>query len=110
MLISSAARFNMRKTVRLKTRIMSVRCAGRDPKPFPPPMKLCKEMVDAMGGANAGPYRRFRSMACEAYNILRKNAGLILSLVHLMAGASITDIRLDPEKALLKLQARPGSA
>lgn len=22
---------------------------GRDPKPFPPPMKLCKEMVDAMG-------------------------------------------------------------
>lgn len=24
---------------------------GRDPKPFPPPMKLCKEMVEAMGGA-----------------------------------------------------------
>jgi len=23
---------------------------GRDPKPFPPPMKLCKEMVVAMGG------------------------------------------------------------
>jgi len=23
---------------------------GRDPKPFPPPMKLCKEMVEAMGG------------------------------------------------------------
>ena len=67
-------------------------------------MKLCKEMVDAMGGADAGHYRRFRSMACEAYNILRKNAGLILSLVHLMAGASITDIRPDPEKALLKLQ------
>ena len=21
---------------------------GRDPKPFPPPMKLCKEMVEAM--------------------------------------------------------------
>jgi len=81
--------------------------AGRDPKPFPPPMKLCKEMVDAMGGANAAPYRRFRSMACEAYNILRKNAGLILSLVHLMAGASITDVRLDPEKALLKLQVGP---
>lgn len=24
---------------------------GKDPKPFPPPMKLCKEMVEAMGGA-----------------------------------------------------------
>lgn len=23
---------------------------GRDPKPFPPPMKLCREMVEAMGG------------------------------------------------------------
>ncbi|XP_020099908.1 phosphatidylinositol 3-kinase, root isoform isoform X2 [Ananas comosus] len=26
---------------------------GRDPKPFPPPMKLCKEMVEAMGGAES---------------------------------------------------------
>ena len=84
----------------------SICCAGRDPKPFPPPMKLCKEMVDAMGGADSVHYRRFRTLCCEAYNILRKSAGLILSLVHLMAGASITDIRPDPEKALLKLQVR----
>lgn len=67
-------------------------------------MKLCKEMVDAMGGADSAHYQRFRTLCCEAYNILRKSAGLILSLVHLMAGASITDIRPDPEKALLKLQ------
>ena len=26
---------------------------GRDPKPFPPPMKLCKEMVEAMGGKDS---------------------------------------------------------
>ncbi|GKF24314.1 phosphatidylinositol 3-kinase, root isoform, partial [Tanacetum coccineum] len=24
---------------------------GCDPKPLPPPMKLCKDMVEAMGGA-----------------------------------------------------------
>lgn len=24
---------------------------GNDPKPFPPPMKLCREMIDAMGGS-----------------------------------------------------------
>ena len=72
-------------------------------------MKLCKEMVDAMGGADSAHYRRFRTLCCEAYNILRKSAGLILSLVHLMAGASITDIRPDPEKALLKLQVRTGT-
>ena len=48
--------------------------AGRDPKPWPPPFKLNREMVDAMGGADSEPYRRFRAYACEAYNILRKRA------------------------------------
>lgn len=45
-----------------------------------------------------------QTYCCEAYNILRKSAGLLLSLVHLMAGASIPDIQGDPEKAMLKLQ------
>ncbi len=39
--------------------------AGRDPKPFPPPMKLCKEMVEVMGGADGDAYRHFRTLACE---------------------------------------------
>ncbi|GLC43266.1 hypothetical protein PLESTF_000410600 [Pleodorina starrii] len=77
---------------------------GNDPKPFPPPMKLCKEMIEAMGGQGSEYYKQFRMFACEAYNILRKRADLILSLFHLMAGASIEVIRADPEKALLKLQ------
>ena len=78
--------------------------AGRDPKPFPPPVKLCREMVDAMGGADSEAYRRFRSLTCEAYNILRKSAPLLLTLAHLMAGSSIPDIHAAPETALLKLQ------
>ncbi|EFJ45030.1 hypothetical protein VOLCADRAFT_40672, partial [Volvox carteri f. nagariensis] len=77
---------------------------GNDPKPFPPPMKLCKEMIEAMGGQGSEYYKQFRMFACEAYNILRKRADLILSLFHLMAGASIEAIRADPEKAILKLQ------
>ena len=80
--------------------------AGRDPKPWPPPFKLSREMVEAMGGAESEHYRAFCAHACEAYNILRKSASLILSLFHLMAGAAIPDIRSDPEKAMLKLQAR----
>lgn len=80
------------------------RHAGRDPKPFPPPMKLCKEMVEVMGGAEGDAYRAFRTLACEAYNILRHSAGLLLSLLHLMAGAPVTDLAADPSKALLKLQ------
>ncbi|KAH7428669.1 hypothetical protein KP509_09G010900 [Ceratopteris richardii] len=77
---------------------------GRDPKPFPPPMKLCKEMVEAMGGAESHHYSRFKSYCCEAYNILRKSSNLILNLFHLMAGANIADIASDPEKEMLKLQ------
>ncbi|GAB4839778.1 hypothetical protein Ancab_020488 [Ancistrocladus abbreviatus] len=77
---------------------------GRDPKPFPPPMKLCKEMVEAMGGADSQYYTRFKSYCCEAYNILRKSSNLILNLFHLMAGSNIPDIASDPEKGILKLQ------
>jgi len=65
-------------------------------------------MVEAMGGQSSTWYDQFRTYACEAYNILRKSADLILSLFHLMAGASIDAIRADPEKAMLKLQARRG--
>ena len=64
-------------------------------------------MVEAMGGADSEGYRAFCAHACEAYNILRKSASLILSLFHLMAGAAIPDVRADPEKVILKLQARP---
>lgn len=67
-------------------------------------MKLNKEMVDAMGGADSDQHRKFRTLACEAYNILRKSASLLVSLFHLMAGASVPDVRADPEKTMLKLQ------
>eukprot|EP00882_Tetradesmus_deserticola_P028805 GHRQ01032100.1.p1 GENE.GHRQ01032100.1~~GHRQ01032100.1.p1 ORF type:complete len:238 (+),score=109.83 GHRQ01032100.1:461-1174(+) len=77
---------------------------GNDPKPFPPPMKLCREMIEAMGGQGSSYYVQFRMFSCEAYNILRKSADLILSLFHLMAGASIEAIRNNPENAMLKLQ------
>ncbi|KAK2395675.1 Phosphatidylinositol 3- and 4-kinase family protein [Trifolium repens] len=77
---------------------------GRDPKPFPPPMKLCREMVEAMGGAESQYYTRFKSYCCEAYNIFRKSSNLILNLFYLMAGSNIPDIASDPEKGILKLQ------
>ena len=67
-------------------------------------MKLCKEMVEAMGGAESQDYGRFKSICCEAYNILRKSSNLILNLFHLMAGASIPAIASNPEKGILKLQ------
>lgn len=57
---------------------------GRDPKPFPPPMKLCKEMVEAMGGTSSGLFLEFKSLVFIAFTSLRKSANLILNLFALM--------------------------
>lgn len=79
---------------------------GRDPKFNTAPLVLSRAMVDGMGGADGPHYRQFVQLCGEAFNILRKSANLLLSLVHLMAGSSIPDVRSDPEKALLKVQER----
>lgn len=76
---------------------------GRDPKPFPPPVKVCKEMVDGMGGTNSIHYHRFRSLCFTAFTSLRKSANLILNLVALMVDANIPDIKVEPDKAVLKV-------
>ena len=76
---------------------------GRDPKPFPPPMKLCKEMIEAMGGMNSSGYRIFVAHCFTAYNILRKNANLILNLFALMVEANVPDIRIEPDKVVHKV-------
>lgn len=75
---------------------------GMDPKPFPPPMKLCKEMVEAMGGANSKSYTKFKEHCCEAYIILRKSSNLILNLISMALHAGI--VKLDAEKSILKVQ------
>lgn len=77
---------------------------GRDPKPFPPPMKLCKEMVEAMGGSLSPHHARFKNYCFVAFNSLRKNANLILNLFALMVHANVPDIALEPDKAVLKVR------
>ncbi|KAI0709903.1 atypical/PIKK/PI3K protein kinase [Earliella scabrosa] len=66
---------------------------GRDPKPLAPPVKICKEMVDAMGGVQSVHYQRFKSFCFTAFSILRKSANLILNLVSLMVDANIPHIK-----------------
>ncbi|KAF8896526.1 putative atypical/PIKK/PI3K protein kinase [Infundibulicybe gibba] len=53
---------------------------GRDPKPFPPPVK-------------SPHYARFKNFSFTAFTILRKSANLILNLVALMVDANIPDIK-----------------
>ncbi|RKP35330.1 kinase-like domain-containing protein [Dimargaris cristalligena] len=77
---------------------------GRDPKPFPPPMKLCKEMVEGMGGAFSVQYQRFQAYCFVAFSVLRKSANLILNLLALMVEANIPDIAIEPDQAVAKVQ------
>lgn len=73
---------------------------GADPKFKEAPLVLTRAMVDAMGNE----YGRFVELAGEAFNILRKSARLLLSVLHVMACSSIADVRSDPDTALLKVQ------
>lgn len=77
---------------------------GRDPKPFPPPMKLSKEMVEAMGGTNSEHYQQFRKLCYTAFLHLRRHSNLILNLFNLMIDANIPDIALEPDKTVKKVQ------
>ena len=76
---------------------------GNDPKPFAPPMKLCEQMVVAMGGrtskvsgrANsilfshlnlcAQEYIKFQRLACRAFLILRQQAAIVVNMFDLVA-------------------------
>eukprot|EP00040_Diaphanoeca_grandis_P008590 m.45750 g.45750 ORF g.45750 m.45750 type:complete len:858 (+) comp20050_c0_seq1:187-2760(+) len=77
---------------------------GRDPKPYPPPMKLTKEMIEGMGGQNGEEMKKFRSHCFNSYLIIRKHANLILNLFALMVDSSVHDIALDPDKTVMKVQ------
>ncbi|KAJ1888210.1 Phosphatidylinositol (PI) 3-kinase [Kickxella alabastrina] len=77
---------------------------GRDPKPFPPPMKLCKEMVEAMGGMESLMYQRFKSHCFVAFSILRKSSNLILNLFSLMVHSNIPDIAVAPDQVVAMVQ------
>ncbi|ODV89027.1 hypothetical protein CANCADRAFT_132969 [Tortispora caseinolytica NRRL Y-17796] len=77
---------------------------GRDPKPFPPLMKIPIQVVEAMGGVQSENYKKMCNHCFTAFVTLRKSANLIINLFVLMDKANIPDIQLDPDKAVLKVK------
>ena len=65
---------------------------GRDPKPFAPPVRFPQEVLIAMGGAESQLFEHFLRLCCDVYNVLRRHAGAIFSLIRLMVDAGITDL------------------
>eukprot|EP00033_Pygsuia_biforma_P003831 GCRY01004199.1.p1 GENE.GCRY01004199.1~~GCRY01004199.1.p1 ORF type:complete len:802 (-),score=241.10 GCRY01004199.1:84-2489(-) len=74
---------------------------GHDPKPFPPPMKLCKEMVEGMGGKTSEEFSLFLSQSCEAFSIIRSSSALILNLFSLMTQSTIQSIAREQGDVIL---------
>ena len=65
---------------------------GKDPKPYPPPIKLCKEMVNLMGGRDSKKYEEFKQKCVNAYWVLRENAKVIVNMFYLMIDSGIPEL------------------
>ena len=65
---------------------------GKDPKPAPPPIKLCQEMVDVMGGKGSSQYEEFKQKCVNAYWVLRENARVIVNMFYLMIDSGIPEL------------------
>lgn len=71
---------------------------------MPPPMKLTKDMVEAMGGHTHEVFLAFRKLCNTAYLHLRRQSKVMLNLFALMVEASIPDIALEPDKVVKKFE------
>jgi len=65
---------------------------GKDPKPAPPPIKLCQEMVECMGGKGSSEYEKFKQKCVNAYWVLRENARVIVNMFYLMIDSGIPEL------------------
>lgn len=56
---------------------------GADPKPFPPPIKITREMVRGfeMDGENEEKWNEFKGLCFTALSLLRRKSALILALI-----------------------------
>ena len=68
---------------------------GRDPKPYPPPFRLTREMGEAMGYPDGAKWTEFRTKCCQAYCCLRRHAPLLLHLMSLMKDAGVEHLSED---------------
>eukprot|EP00761_Pharyngomonas_kirbyi_P006312 gb/GECH01006318.1/.p1 GENE.gb/GECH01006318.1/~~gb/GECH01006318.1/.p1 ORF type:complete len:565 (+),score=103.84 gb/GECH01006318.1/:1-1695(+) len=60
---------------------------GKDPKPFPPPIRICKEMVDAMGGYGSDYHSKFKILCVRTFLVLRQHAHFLITLFMSMCSA-----------------------
>ncbi|KAJ1455194.1 hypothetical protein M885DRAFT_219886 [Pelagophyceae sp. CCMP2097] len=80
---------------------------GKDPKPYPPPFRLTREMAEAMGYPDDPNYtHKFKCKCCQAFSCLRRHAPLLLNLMSLMKDAGIEHLSEESDVKLQKFQDR----
>jgi phosphatidylinositol 3-kinase len=68
---------------------------GRDPKPYPPPIKIRKDMIDAMGGIEHDNFKIFKAKCLEAFLYLRKHSKVVYNMVFLMLDSGLKDVHAE---------------
>lgn len=63
-----------------------------DPKPFPPPMKICSEMLEVLGALDSEEFSHFLRLCCLGFKYLRRHAHEICLLLECMATSGLKDI------------------
>mmetsp|Transcript_44427 Transcript_44427/g.43095 ORF Transcript_44427/g.43095 Transcript_44427/m.43095 type:complete len:142 (-) Transcript_44427:48-473(-) len=66
-----------------------------------PPIRICKEMIEGMGGNMDPNYEKFKQYCVSSFNYLRNYHGLILNLLHLMIHAGIKDLTFEDHEKIL---------
>lgn len=79
---------------------------GSDPKLYPPPFRLTREMAEVMGFPDGAHYKRFEDICCTTYNCLRRSAPLLLGLLDLMSGADLKSFVGNPQARLKDVRRR----
>lgn len=69
--------------------LASLRCSyKRERAPF----VFTPAFAAVMGGEGAEPYKRFETLACQAYNVLRRNGHLFITLFYLMMASGLPEL------------------
>lgn len=76
---------------------------GKDPKPSPPPFKLCPTMVEGMGGRGSRRFEQFEKKCVGAFLKIRKDAKLILNLIYLMVDSGIQVFKESGRKEIMNI-------
>ncbi len=62
---------------------------GKDPKPYPAPMRMTTEMIEGMGGMHSKYFVQFQTFACLIFKILRRYGNVLQLMMYCLMDANL---------------------